>query len=390
MSGSSNVFYIFLFIILCFNLSVPFRFIANPMEQLPAFEQALKAVVLSVYAGQHGDYSMEEFQIGCEGSIPQHQVTPRTLMASSIGKVIVLEGIVTRCSLSRPKVRKSVHYCEKTKAMHSREYKDSTMIGNEVISSAVYPTKDADENPLQTEFGLCRYSDFQTISVQEMPERAPTGQLPRSVDVILHADLVDRVKPGDRTRIYGVYRSLGGVTSGQTSSLSFRTIVIANNVISLVKNVYQKPISDDEIESIKKIAKKKNVFDLLSHSLAPSIFGNDMVKRAVLLQLLGGSEKNLENGTHIRGDINILMVGDPSTAKSQMLRFVLKMAPLAIATTGRGSSGVGLTAAVVSDKDTNERRLEAGAMVLADRGIVCIDEFDKMSDIDRVAIHEVM
>lgn len=333
------------------------------------------------------------YHIGLRGSFGDNHISTRMLRSVHLGKMMSLEGIVTRCSLVRPKIVKSVHYCDATSRFHMREYRDATMYGSGPPTTSTYPTTDESGNRLTTEFGLSTYRDHQMISIQEMPERAPPGQLPRSVDVVMDDDLVDQVKPGDRIQLVGMYKSLGNRV-GQSNTSTFRTLMIGNYVYVLSNKagggISQLPLTDLDIRHINKIARRDEVFDLLAQSLAPSIFGHEYLKKAVLLMLLGGQEKNLANGTHIRGDINILMVGDPSTAKSQMLRFVLNTAPLAIATTGRGSSGVGLTAAVTTDRETGERRLEAGAMVLADRGVVCIDEFDKMSDVDRVAIHEVM
>lgn len=170
----------------------------------------------------------------------------------------------------------------------------------------------------------------------------------------------------------------------------FRCVLIATNVRVLNKIDEDRTINMDEIKQFMELSKNKNLFDLMSSSIGPSIQGHSDIKKGMLLMLLGGNEKNLENGTHIRGDMHILMVGDPGTAKSQLLRVIMNIKPGTINTTGKGSTGVGLTAAVVMDKDSGERSLEAGAMVLGDKSIVCIDEFDKMNEIDRVAIHEVM
>ncbi|KAM6962574.1 DNA replication licensing factor MCM3-like [Aplochiton taeniatus] len=359
----------------------------DAFSELIAFQRALRDLVASIDATYAKQF--EDFHVGFEGSFGTQHVSPRTLTARHLGNLVCVEGIVTKCSLVRPKIMRSVHYCPATKKSLERKYTDLTSL-DAFPSSSIYPTKDEENNPLETEFGLCSYKDHQTLTIQEMPEKAPAGQLPRSVDIITNDDLVDVVKPGDRVQLIGVYRCLPAKQGGFTSG-TFRTILLTNNVKLMSKETVP-TFSADDINKIKKFAKahSKDVFEHLSRSLAPSIHGHEYIKKAILCLLLGGNETNLENGTRIRGDINILLIGDPSVAKSQLLRYVLFTAPRAIPTTGRGSSGVGLTAAVTTDTETGERRLEAGAMVLADRGVVCIDEFDKMSDMDRTAIHEVM
>uniref|UniRef100_A0A4W6CCB7 DNA replication licensing factor MCM3 n=1 Tax=Lates calcarifer TaxID=8187 RepID=A0A4W6CCB7_LATCA len=368
-------------------LYIIMKLMNNAFEELLAFQRALKDVVASVDATYAKQY--EEFFVGLEGSFGSKHVTPRTLTSRLLSSMVCVEGIITKCSLVRPKVVRSVHYCPATKKTMERKYTDMTSL-DAFPSSAIYPTKDEENNPLETEFGLSIYKDHQTITVQEMPEKAPAGQLPRSVDIILDNDLVDMVKPGDRVQVIGTYRCLPGKKGGFTSG-TFRTIMIACHVKQMSKEV-SPYFSADDVAKIRNFSRtrSKDVFDQLARSLAPSIHGHEYIKKAILCMLLGGVEKVLENGSRIRGDINILLIGDPSVAKSQLLRYVLHTAPRAIPTTGRGSSGVGLTAAVTTDQETGERRLEAGAMVLADRGVVCIDEFDKMSDMDRTAIHEVM
>ncbi|KAL3658962.1 hypothetical protein V7S43_016100 [Phytophthora oleae] len=368
------------------------RLLRNPAEFVPPFEEAVKENVFnidSMYGSKEAEASKDmQFHVGFEGDFGHHNVNPRGLLASYLTQMVCVHGIITKCSAVRPKVVRSVHYCKETNAILSREYRDNTSITGAPTSS-VYPTKDENGNLLETEFGLSQYKDYQMISMQETPETAPLGQLPRSCEVIVENDIVDKCKPGDRVRVIGIYRPLGGNNTAAKTAV-FRTVLIANNIQLMGKEVNGIVMSAHDLTNVREFSKRQDAFEMLSRSIAPSIYGHAEIKQALLLQLLGGVEKNLENGTHLRGDVNILMVGDPSTAKSQLLRFVRTIAPLAVNTTGRGSSGVGLTAAVTIDPDTKERRLEAGAMVLADRGIVCIDEFDKMSEADRVAIHEVM
>ncbi|KAH9405242.1 MCM DNA helicase complex subunit [Tyrophagus putrescentiae] len=344
----------------------------NSIEELVLFQNALKEFVASRDPAFANKY--DEFLIGFEGSFGNKHATPRNLSSSLLGSIIAIEGIVTKCSLVRPKWSHSVHYCEVTKKKIERKFTDLTSL-SAYPSSTVHPTKDEDGNLLETEFGLSALNDHQTLTIQEMPEKAPPGA-------------AAPCKPGDRVLIVGPYRCLPN-KQGYYTSGTFRTILLGTHINLLNKEV-DAEIMPEDIKKCQRFSRQKDVFETLARSLAPSIYGYEIIKKALLCMLLGGMEKILPNGTRLRGDINILLIGDPSVSKSQLLRYVLHCAPRAVATTGRGSSGVGLTAAVTTDAETGDRRLEAGAMVLADRGVVCIDEFDKMSDIDRTAIHEVM
>jgi len=371
--------------------------------------RALEAAAHTIAEEEREGYSIKfhhKIKVSLTGPVSSSASSPRSLTSDSLRQLICVEGVTTKVSSARPKLVKSVHYCPATGMHEERVYRDATdeelnlpsldSYGVEQpdriqgITSSVYPTNDKTGNALETEYGMSQYKDYQVMTLQEMPERAPHGQLPRSVDLILNHDLVDKVKAGDRVQVVGVYRALAPGAGSQQTSGVFRTVVIVNHIQVLGRDTTNLVFSPDDIRNIRQLSQSKEILKVLGRSLAPGIYGHEVIKRALILQLLGGCERNLKSGTKLRGDVNMLLLGDPSTAKSQLLRAMMSLAPLAVSTTGKGSSGVGLTAAVTSDADTKERRLEAGAMVLADRGIVLIDEFDKMSEADRVTIHEAM
>ena len=383
----------------------------NPLKIIPLMEKKLDEISTNfkgekVQSNTIQSKKEEKLHLNLQGMLGTHLVSPRGLTAELTNQYVGVQGIVTRISEVRSKLVYSVHYCEETKKGNIKEYNDQMKIaessntygqplnGNFEIGKAsgfmnnAIPQRDINHNPLTLEYGHSKFRNNQTILLQEPPERTPLGQLPRSVEVILEGDLVDKVKPGDRIQVNGVFKTIS--TMATNTSGGVKTVLIGTNVQELNNDIQQNEFTGEDLKRIRELSKQRNVFDVLANSIAPGIYGHHDIKRALVLQLLGGNETNLEDGTHLRGDINILMIGDPSTAKSQFLRYMLNIAPNAINTTGKGSTGVGLTAAVVVDRDLGERHLEAGAMVLGDRGIVCIDEFDKMNEVDRVAIHEVM
>lgn len=238
------------------------------------------------------------------------------------------------------------------------------------------------------------FIDQQVLKLQEAPDMVPVGELPRHILISADRYLTNRVVPGSRCTVMGVfdiYQSKGG--KGPAAAVAIRNpylrlVGIQTDTDSTTRG--SAIFSDEEEQEFLELSRKPNLYQMIVDSIAPSIYGNQDIKKAIACLLFGGSKKILPDGMRLRGDINVLLLGDPGTAKSQLLKFVEKIAPIAIYTSGKGSSAAGLTASVQRDAQSREFYLEGGAMVLADGGVVCIDEFDKMRDEDRVAIHEAM
>ncbi|XDG04649.1 hypothetical protein ABKA04_004264 [Annulohypoxylon sp. FPYF3050] len=227
--------------------------------------------------------------------------------------------------------------------------------------------------------------------VRESPGTVPAGRLPRHREVILLWDLIDKAKPGEEIEVTGIYRNnYDAQLNNRNGFPVFATILEANNVIKAHDQLAGFRLTEEDEHEIRKLSREPGIVDKIINSIAPSIYGHTDIKTAIALSLFGGVAKTTKGEHHVRGDINVLLLGDPGTAKSQVLKYVEKTAHRAVFATGQGASAVGLTASVRRDPLTSEWTLEGGALVLADKGTCLIDEFDKMNDQDRTSIHEAM
>lgn len=247
------------------------------------------------------------------------------------------------------------------------------------------------DKPLKINKEQTLYRNYQRITLQESPSTIVSGRIPRSKDCILLEDLCDQCKPGDEVEITGIYTNeYDGPLNAANGFVVFATVILVNHISVKDCKHISNTLTDDDIATIQRLSKVPNIVDLIVGSIAPSIYGHQFIKRSLALSLFGGEAKNQDGKHNLRGDINILICGDAGMGKSQFLKYVDEIAPRAVYTTGKGASAVGLTAYVRKNIVTKEWTLEAGALVLADKGICLIDEFDKMNEDDRTAIHEAM
>ena len=366
------------------------HFNENPDQILDAFSRAIKEILKERFP----DYA-EKIKHDIRARIANFPVqrSLRQINSEIITKMTSVSGMVVRSSEVKPLAKEVTYKC-----LDKHISKFTLLDGMSLNASVKCQTPNCKHTSLAIIPKASRFIDFQILRLQELPEDLPPGQLPHYVNVSIKQDLVDYARPGDRIVLTGIVRIEQERISGVSKSESalYRLRMDGNNVefiggkgIKSSRRTEREEISPDEEKLVKSLAKNPDIYDRLIASFAPHIRGHALFKEAILLLIVGSTQRVLTDGTKIRGDINVFLVGDPGTAKSEMLKFCARIAPRGLYTSGRGSTAAGLTAAVVKDA-SGIFMLEAGAVVLGDQGLVCIDEFDKMRPEDRSALHEVM
>eukprot|EP00980_Cylindrotheca_fusiformis_P005741 scaffold1194_cov127-Cylindrotheca_fusiformis.AAC.18 len=315
----------------------------------------------------------------------------RDLRRSHLDCLVKVHGVVTRRSDVYPQMQMAVYRCVGCKTTEGP-------FRVEVLGKNVEDAYKPDECAICENGGLFRldsalsvYRNFQRVNLQETPGSVPPGRVPRTKEVLLTNDLIDIARPGEEIEVTGVFEHT--YDSGLTIKSGFpvfSTFITANHVRKREDASSSSNLSENDIREILELSKDNRIGERIVQSIAPSIFGHDNCKMALAMSLFGGVPKNVNDKHRIRGDVNVLLLGDPGTAKSQLLKYAEITAPRAVYSTGKGASAVGLTAGVHKDPITRQWVLEGGALVLADKGVALIDEFDKMNEQDRTSIHEAM
>jgi replicative DNA helicase Mcm len=309
----------------------------------------------------------------------------RTLGSKHVGSLVMVEGIIVRATPARPLVMQAAFRCKRcgivTYVSQTGPFlREPPACGNTTCNR---------RGPFDFIQEESTFIDSQEIRIQERPEDLPPGQLPRWIDVrLLGSDLVDLARPGDHISVVGIVRAVAPTLPKVGKLRAFRLHLDTNFIDVMSKETETVLISPEEEKQILELAKDPWIHRKILRSIAPSIYGYEHIKEAIMYLLFGGVPKHLPD-ISIRGDMNALLIGDPGTAKSQLLQYVARVAPRGLYTSGRGTTAAGLTAAVLRER-SGGMTLEAGALVLADKGVAAIDEIDKMRPEDRVAIHEAM
>ncbi len=352
--------------------------IDNPKQAIEAASQAVNDLLTL-----EGEEELEEVHARFKNLPKITQI--RDIRARHIGRFISTEGVVTRVTDVKPEISEAIYRCERC-----GETIGVIQSGNKLRTPAVCENRScASRGPFTLIGEQSKFIDWQGMRIQEKPETLRGGRMPVYINTILRNDLVEAVQPGNRVTLTGIVRATQPV-AGRSSGTVLEKHIEVNYVETQERGIEEIEISSEDIVEIEKLAKDPLVCEKIVKSIAPSIWGFDPIKEAIALQLFSGKYRTLPDGTWQRGNINVLLVGDPGAGKSALLTYTKNLAPRAVYASGRSSSAAGLTAAVLRDEMSGGFVLEAGALVLADGGIACLDEFEKMNEQDRAAIHEIM